>query len=314
MVVKHWACFWKCQRRYRFLWGLLCLSSSWLLTSSDAIALFSWQFNPETYQLQVRTEGAIAPDLFILKNPTRIVIDFPETQLDRAPVSQQYSGLVREMRMAQFQPEITRIVLELSPEAQLVSETVSLEKTATSQGYQWQVTPTLAKISFPRSQLMQLPPIERDRAVSPKRVQVPSPPSIAAPSPSQPTELKLAIGTQFRLRYRGENPLTLKVEEPWQEILFLEEKLTTEEGELIAPAQTPVIGRFKTTPEGTRFIAQGLVTTLRPVTASSPYPVVQIQARSSLFPESTASPLTQVTIPPNTVFTLELTEAWHYRQ
>lgn len=297
-------------RKVLGFWGLL--SSAWLLMGNEAIALSAWRFNRETYQLQFTTARAIVPDSFILKNPTRLVIDLPKTTLETDPVSKSYSGLISALRIAQFKPETTRIVLELSPEAKFASESVPIEKTVTVEGDRWQVTPKLEKIDFPLSQLMQIPAIESEIQQATRLIQVPPPPEPSLPS--QPTPLSLAKGTQFRLQYRGKNPITLEVEEPWQEILFLEEKLTTTTGELIAPAETPVIGHFQTTPQGTRFITQALVTTLKPRTTSPPYPVVAIKGRSSLYPQSTTSPLKKVTIPPNTVFTIELTEAWHYQK
>jgi len=295
------------------LWGAV-----WLVGSQHrAMALSQWQFNPKTHQLQFRWESKRVPRTFVLANPTRIVIDLPQTTLEQKPINKTYPGLVSEIRIAQFQPKTTRIVLELSPEAKLHSETVTLNNISTASGNQWQLTPQIQTKAFSLSSLLKLPPAN-PRQVEPNQqlVQVPPPPSTQRKSPAltSPSELSLASGTEFRLRYRGKKPLTLEVGQPWQEVLFLVENLTNQDGELIAPAQTPVIGHFKTTPQGTRFITQALITTLEPATASYLESVIPLKSRSSLFRDQTASSTWQnVTIPPNTVFTVELTEDWHYQ-
>ncbi|PSO49520.1 MAG: hypothetical protein BRC33_06580 [Cyanobacteria bacterium SW_9_44_58] len=300
------------------LWGLVWLASSWLLAGNGAMALSQWQFNPQTQQLQFRWESAIAPRTFLLRNPTRIVIDLPQTTFRKAPINKTYSGLVREIRIAQFKPKTTRIVLELSPEAHLHSETVTLKNLSNPDENQWQLTPKISKQAFSLATLMQLPPAELDQLRSRKpSVEVPPVPATKVNSSSEasPTELSLAAGTKFRVRYRGKSPLNLQVAQPWQEVLFLAENLTNQEGALIAPAKTPVIGHFQTTSQGTRFIVQALITALEPATASKLESVIPLQGRSSLFRDQAASSrLNSITIPPNTVFTVELTEDWHYRK
>ena len=309
-----------CFRFSGFLMLILCgiLWSPSRITAEEhqSQGVLQWEFQPESHQLRFTSPSAIAPQTFLLENPTRIVIDLPQTTLGIQPVSQNYSGLVTEIRIAQFQPDITRIVLELSPEARLISDSVTLTQTTTSQAHEWELAPKIEKITFPLSTLMQLPPVSGKPIVAQTPIQVPPPPQITPQSSlSHQEDLHLSQGKEIRLRYRGKKPLTLEVEQPWQEILFLEENLTNSQGHLIAPAKTPVIGHFKTTSQGTRFITQALITTLTPVTTSAPYPVIPLSARSPLFPpNASSSPLRNIIIPPNTVFTVHLTEDWHYQR
>lgn len=302
------------------LWVLVWLVSNLLLAGSkhSAIALSQWQFNPQTHQFQFRWESAIAPRTFLLENPTRIVIDLPQTTFERKPIHKTYLGLISQIRIAQFKPETTRIVLELSPEAHLQSETITLKNIASPDGNQWQVTLNLQKKVFSLATLMQLPPANIDQVSSwQPSVTVPPPSSIKTnhSSPESSTGLSLVAGTKFSVRYRGKTPLTLKVQQPWQEVLFLENNLTNQKGKLIAPAQTPVIGHFQTTSQGTRFVTQAIITTLEPATASNLEAVIPLQGHSSLFRhQPTSSSLKKITIPPNTVFTVKLTEDWHYQR
>lgn len=295
------------------IWGGIGLVNSWLLGGGGLIlaqvSLSQWQFNPETYQLQLTTENRVSSEnIFQLQNPTRLVIDLPNTTFDQPTVYKNYSGLVKEIRIAQFQPKITRIVLELSPEARLMSEGVTVEPIETEKGKQWQITPKIEPIQFSLPTLLQLPPVETSSRVSSQSVTVPPPPIPKSSEPT-PTAWSLKSGTKFSLRYRGENPLNLEVEQPWQEILFLEENLTDETGKLIAPAKTPVIGHFETTDQGARFVTQALITTL---SSDSP-PVIPLEASSSVFNNSVSSPNdSKITVPPDTLFTIELTEEWQY--
>lgn len=279
----------------------------------SANELSQWNFTPDTYQLQFTTNHVTSPDSFLLKNPTRIVIDLPNTTFVPQPVQQIYSGLVREIRIAQFQPDITRIVLELSPDAQLVSSSLKLKQVSIAEGNQWQLTPNLKTQQFALTRLLQLPPATPQLRQVPVTVKVPSLPNIdTTPSSLASTELTLASGTKFTLRYRGKKPLTLEVEQPWQEVLFLDTPLKNHQGKMIAPAQTPVIGHFETTPQGTRFVAEGLITSFPSKTPKRVSSVIPIKARSQRLSIPTSSDLRTVTISPNTIFTLTLTEDWHH--
>jgi hypothetical protein len=59
------------------------------------------------------------------------------------------------------------------------------------------------------------------------------------------------------LRYAG-NSLTLKPDSPQQAELLLRSDLRSPTGNLIAPAGTPIIGRFETNDNGSHFIAQAI--------------------------------------------------------
>jgi len=289
--------------------GGLLIGNDW-----EAMALSQWRFNPETYELRFTTDRAIAPDFFLLQNPTRIVIDLPETTWKGKSVHQQYSGLVKELRIAQFETDVTRIVLELSPEAKLLSPTIHLDRHPTSEAIQWQLTPEIKKVDFPLDTLLQLPPPTLVEHRSSITVNVPPLVTKEAMSSSLPqATLSLAAGTEFNVRYRGKTPLILKIDQPWQEILFLEHALTNHEEKVIAPEKIPVIGYFETTPQGTRFISEALIMALDPVTSSQTTSIIPLKAQSQLFSNPTSANLKKVKIPPNTVFTLELTENWHYQ-
>ncbi|WP_353931721.1 N-acetylmuramoyl-L-alanine amidase [Okeanomitos corallinicola TIOX110] len=121
-----------------------------LLLSSPALAanLESWRFDKNQNQLEIRTSGAVQPEAQLIFNPTRLVIDLPNTKLGRSQSNQLVGGAISEVRAGQFNPETARIVIELN------------------QGYT--IDPT--KIKFvpisPSRWRVQLPKIELERLVN----------------------------------------------------------------------------------------------------------------------------------------------------
>jgi hypothetical protein len=101
-----------------------------LISPAQAAELTSWQFDPITHQLAVSLPTGITPRYFLLAQPARIVMDLPDTQMGDVPAEQTYSGAVRQIRVAQFQEGLTRIVIELSPDTVLAPGQVQLQQAA----------------------------------------------------------------------------------------------------------------------------------------------------------------------------------------
>ena len=90
-----------------------------LLVSSPALAarLNSWRFDVNQNRLEINTTGAVQPRAQLIFNPTRLVIDLPNVTFGRSQLTQPVggSGRVRSVRIGQFDPQTTRIVVELAP-------------------------------------------------------------------------------------------------------------------------------------------------------------------------------------------------------
>ncbi|MDX2241205.1 MAG: N-acetylmuramoyl-L-alanine amidase [Leptolyngbyaceae cyanobacterium bins.302] len=93
------------------LLGFWCLLSS----VAEAANLQFWQFDQRNNRLELRTDVGVQPRAQLVFNPTRLVIDLPGTRLGRPKLAEQYGGMITAMRIAQFDRDTTRIVLELSP-------------------------------------------------------------------------------------------------------------------------------------------------------------------------------------------------------
>ncbi|MBD1876390.1 N-acetylmuramoyl-L-alanine amidase [Nodosilinea sp. FACHB-131] len=80
-----------------------------------AATLQYWWFDAQTNQLVFTTDSQVQPRAQLLVNPTRIVVDLPNTQMGSTNASQSVGGAVREVRAGQFDRQTTRLVIELAP-------------------------------------------------------------------------------------------------------------------------------------------------------------------------------------------------------
>ena len=88
-----------------------------LLLSSPAWAtsLSSWRFDANQNRLEINTTGAVQPQAQLIFEPTRLVIDLPGITFGKPQSTQQVGGAIRAVRVGQFDPQTTRIVVELAP-------------------------------------------------------------------------------------------------------------------------------------------------------------------------------------------------------
>jgi hypothetical protein len=160
-----------------------------LLSSAvQAATLSNWEFDPSTQQLAVTVPGGTTPRYFLAAEPARIVLDLPNTSVGTVPLAQSYGGPVRDVRVAQFSPDVTRIVLELAPGTVLAPGHVELQQVdaGTEQGDRWVLRPLLAGDSavaaadVPAGNMSAEPPLEPNATAIP----VEPPPEMAAALPT----------------------------------------------------------------------------------------------------------------------------------
>lgn len=97
-------------------WFLLSLISVLLLSSPvRATRLESWHFDPIQNQLDLNTDSGIQPRVFLIDNPKRLVIDLSGTVFIHPKTKQNFNSKIREIRVAQLDPQTTRLVIELAP-------------------------------------------------------------------------------------------------------------------------------------------------------------------------------------------------------
>ncbi|MEC4851164.1 MAG: N-acetylmuramoyl-L-alanine amidase [Jaaginema sp. PMC 1079.18] len=92
------------------LLGVLCFAPpSW----ADRITF--WRFDRDQNQLLFTTDSGVQPTAQLISNPTRLVIDLPGIRLGRPTVNESVGGLIRSLRVGQFDTRTTRIVIEVAP-------------------------------------------------------------------------------------------------------------------------------------------------------------------------------------------------------
>ena len=134
----------------RYNW-LLPSVFSFVMVSLPATAaeILSWQFNATENRIDFSTSAAVKPEAQMLANPSRLILDLPETRLNQPTSSQVLSNGIKSLRVGQFDTDRTRMVLELDPEYSIDPQQVLIQA---STNKQWSVqlpTPQPLK-SFPR--------------------------------------------------------------------------------------------------------------------------------------------------------------------
>ncbi|MBD2439194.1 N-acetylmuramoyl-L-alanine amidase [Nostoc sp. FACHB-110] len=130
----------------------------WLLTgtigtifllSSPTLAakLESWRFDAQQNRLEINTLGAVQPKAQLVFNPTRLVIDLPDTDFGRPQLTQPVGGRVRSIRVGQFDPQTARIVVELAPGYTIDPQQVKFLPTTGSRWIVQLPTPTAEPLS-----------------------------------------------------------------------------------------------------------------------------------------------------------------------
>ncbi len=135
------------------------MRSNWLLPSvfsflmvslpATAAEILSWQFNATENRIDFTTNTAVKPEAQMLANPSRLIVDLPETRLNQPTSSQILSNGIKSLRVGQFDVDRTRMVLELDPEYTIDPQQVLIKANSDKQ---WSIqlpTPQPIK-SFPR--------------------------------------------------------------------------------------------------------------------------------------------------------------------
>jgi len=86
-----------------------------LANSSPRATLYRWLFHVKSQQIEINLSNKTKPEYFYLEQPSRLVIDLPDTQLGNVEVQKTYSGRIQKIRLSQFSSQITRMVIEFRP-------------------------------------------------------------------------------------------------------------------------------------------------------------------------------------------------------
>jgi len=152
-------------------WGMATAIAT-IMVGGEAIArvaaavIPNWSLNPETGRVEVQLPQGVRPELAVVANPTRIVLDLPNTEVGVDVTELYESGVVRRVSLTQFQPDIARITVDFAPGLVLDAGEIDLRQIGVEN--QWVLRPNA----------IQLPPPEPAAAI-----RTPTPVAEASPPP-----------------------------------------------------------------------------------------------------------------------------------
>ncbi|MCX5964550.1 MAG: serine hydrolase [Cyanobacteria bacterium] len=136
---------------------------------ATADTLQTWSFDRSRNQLNFTTDEGVQPTAQLVPSPARIVIDLPGIRLDRPKINQLVGGNVKSIRIAKFERQTTRLVIDLDP-----AYTVDAQK-------------VLVRGTSPTQWTVQLPPFQSTLATqtsnNPIAIAVATPPPAPTPPP-----------------------------------------------------------------------------------------------------------------------------------
>lgn len=100
---------------------------------ADAGQLLSWEFEQKNNRLVFITDEGVQPKAKLIANPTRLVIELPNTQLGRTTVKEEYLGAIRGFRIGQSTDNTVSLVLELAPGYTIDPEQVKFRGASSTQ-------------------------------------------------------------------------------------------------------------------------------------------------------------------------------------
>ena len=119
------------------------LTVSLLSSPADAAKLKSWDFDANQNSLEFNTDAAVQPKAQLIFGPTRVVIDLPGVEFGRPQLKKPVGGAIKTVRIGQFDPKTTRMVVELSPGYTLDPNKIKFEG----------ISPSRWKVKLPQPQL-----------------------------------------------------------------------------------------------------------------------------------------------------------------
>jgi N-acetylmuramoyl-L-alanine amidase len=134
----------------RYNW-LLPSVFSFVMVSLPATAaeMLSWQYNASENRIDFSTSTGVKPEAQMLANPSRLIVDLPDTRLNQPTSSQVLNNGIKSLRVGQFDLDRTRMVLELAPGYSIDPQQVLIQASTSKQ---WSVQLPIPQPlqSFPR--------------------------------------------------------------------------------------------------------------------------------------------------------------------
>ncbi|WP_375514968.1 AMIN domain-containing protein [uncultured Nostoc sp.] len=191
-------------------------------TAATPVAkLENWRFSPKTQQLEITLSAGTTPHYFYLTQPSRLVVDIPNTKLGKVTTQQNYSGAIKSIRVSQLNANDIRIVLDLAPGTVFNPKQVQLQPISRKNSTRWVLRPVISgkttavkpgkspPSAKKQPQTLQKPPSNPPVTTNPQS------PLLTVPSPSN--ELPSTITTNSGQPFVTVPPLNQNTSSPSQQ-------------------------------------------------------------------------------------------------
>ncbi len=132
--------------------GLMASTLLIMCPAAQADTLAAWQFDPASQQLTLTLPSGVTPQYTVERDPARVVLTIPQTQVGSVTTQQAYSGAVSgavsQVSLSQVNAD-TVVVLELAPNTVLAAEGASLVAIAAGDQTRWVLTALVAPSAMP---------------------------------------------------------------------------------------------------------------------------------------------------------------------
>ncbi len=128
--------------------GLMASTLLIICPTAQAGILDAWQFDPASQQLTLTLPSGVTPQYSIERDPARLVLTIPQTQVGSVATQQVYSGAVSQVSLSQVNAD-TVVVLELAPNTVLAAEGASLVAIAAADQTRWVLTALATNLAVP---------------------------------------------------------------------------------------------------------------------------------------------------------------------
>jgi beta-lactamase class A len=136
-----------------------------------ADTLQSWKVDTRQNRLEFSTDQTVQPIVQLVSNPARVVIDLPGIRWTQPKINQPQGGAIKSLRIAKFEPSVTRIVMDLATGTTIDPNQVVVQ---TQAGSRWSIQLPAAQPASPLT-----------IGALPQNINVPIAPPPPAPTMSQ---------------------------------------------------------------------------------------------------------------------------------
>ncbi|MEM1392397.1 MAG: N-acetylmuramoyl-L-alanine amidase [Cyanobacteria bacterium P01_D01_bin.116] len=192
------------------------LTVSMLSSPADAAKLKSWDFDANQNSLEFNTDAAVQPKAQLIFNPTRVVIDLPGVEFGRPQLKKPIGGAVRTVRIGQFDPKTTRMVVELNPGYTLDPNKIKFEGISPSR---WRVKLPSPQLENAQVEEKAIYSVVRTGNTTPSNTSNSNQTVIKTAQGTAQIERVLPTGDGFFVRTSGGKPSTVRVNRSGQELI-----------------------------------------------------------------------------------------------